>query len=567
MRALAAAAAFALFAAHTSGAQRDDEDATRAIRFENVARSAGITARLVAGSPAKLLLPESTGGGVALFDVDNDGWVDVFLVNGSTLDEARRGPKRSLNSLYRNNHDGTFTDIAVRAGVAGRGWGMGACVGDVNNDGFTDVYVTNLGANEMYMNRGDGTFTDVSVASGAAGTGYSSSCAFADADGDGDLDLYVSHYIEFDLAKPPRRTNDGSRCGYRGLEVACGPRGLTPAADRYYENLGDGRFRDATVRAGFAAVPPSFGMGIAWADYDSDGDQDLYVANDEMPNFLFRNDGTGRFTEVGLAAGVALSADGRPQGSMGADFGDYDNDGDLDLVVTNYADDYNSLYINEGNGTFSDGTRRSNMVAVSLPPVGWGVLFADLDLDGLLDLTVANGHLYPQLDTLEGLPVSQNSGYRQRSLLFRNVGSGRFTEVGERAGAGFRSRDRASSRGLAAADLNNDGLLDLVMTSLDDPPAVLLNRSARASWLLVKLHGTRSNRSAIGARLTVKVGGTTYRRDVNGGNSYQSQSDLRLHVGLGAASRIDELVVRWPSGRSEVRRNVSVNTILTIEEK
>jgi enediyne biosynthesis protein E4 len=536
------------------------------IRFEHVSKRAGLTTRLTAGSPAKLLLPESTGGGVALFDFDNDGWLDVFLVNGSTLNEARRGTRGAPNSLYRNNGDGTFTDVSARAGVTGRHWGMGACVGDINADGFDDVYVTNLGPDELYVNNGDGTFRDASAQAGTADAAYSSSCAFADADADGDLDVYVTNYFEFDLAKPPTRANDGSRCGYRGLDVACGPRGLTPTADRYYENLGDGRFRDATARAGFGSVNPSFGMGVVWGDYDGDDDQDLFVANDEMPNFLFRNNGNGTFTEVGVPAGVALSPDGRAQGSMGADFGDYDNDGDLDLVVTNYADDYDTLYVNQGNGAFADGTREGNIAALSTPPVGWGVLFADLDLDGWVDLSVANGHLYPQLDTLEGLPVIQNSGYRQRSLFFRNVGNRRFMEIGERVGAGFRSRDRASSRGLAAGDLDNDGRIDLVMTSLDEPPSVLMNRTTPGNWLLVKLKGTRTNRSAIGARVVARVGSRSLRRDVKGGHSYQSQSDLRLHFGLGTSNRIDELSVHWPGGRVETRRNVAANTILVVEE-
>jgi hypothetical protein len=537
------------------------------LTFENIARKAGVTFTLTSGTPEKLFLIESTGGGVAFTDLDNDGWPDLYFVNGSTLDDERRGRKRALSRLYRNNRDGTFTDVTEKAGVGGRNWGMGVCAGDVNGDGFEDIYVTNVGPNILYVNHGDGTFRDVAREAGVDDPAYGSSCAFADYDRDGDLDLYVSNYIAFNVHRPPERANDGTRCGYRGLVVACGPRGLTPAADRFYENRGGLRFVDVTAASGLGRVPPSYGMGVVWGDYDDDGDQDLYVANDEMPNFLFRNNGDRTFTEIGVAAGVALSPDGRAQGSMGVDFGDYDNDGDLDLIVTNFSDDYDTLYRNEGNGAFADGTAGSNIVAPTLTPVGWGVLFVDLDLDGWLDIPVANGHLYPQLATLTDLPVASGSGYRQRSLLFRNLANRRFAEVGERAGAGFRVRDAQSSRGLAAADMNNDGLMDLVMTGLDERAAVLLNRTRAANWLTVRLTGAAPNRSAIGARVTVRTGTRTQRRDVKSGGSYQSQSDLRAHFGLGDMKTVDELSVRWPRGRVDTLRNVAGNQVLVLEEK
>jgi hypothetical protein len=497
--------------------------------------------------------------------IDNDGWVDLYLVNGSTLDDERRGRRREPNRLYRNNRDGTFSDVTATAGIGGRSWGMGVCTGDVDNDGFDDLYVTNVGPNLLYLNQGNGTFHETAKASGVDHTSWSSSCAFADYDRDGDLDLYVSAYMKFDVMKPQERANDGTRCGYRGLEVACGPRGMTPVPDRFFENAGNGRFVDATEKSGIGRVEPSFGMGVVWGDYDNDGDQDIYVANDEMPNFLFRNNGDKTFSEVGVPAGVALSHDGRPQGSMGVDFGDYDNDGDLDLVVTNFAEDYDTLYLNQGNGTFGDGTSASSIVAPTLAPVGWGVAFVDLDLDGWLDLPVANGHLYPQLNALPTL--TNGNGYLQRSVLFRNLGNRRFAEIGERAGTGFRTRDALSSRGLAVGDINNDGLMDLLITSLDEPPMMLVNRSVRGNWLLVKLKGTTSNRSAIGARVTARIGTQVQRRDVRSGGSYQSQHDLRLHFGLGSSARVDELTIRWPDGKTETRRNVEANTILIAEEK
>ena len=330
-----------------------------------------------------------------------------------------------------------------------------------------------------------------------------------------------------------------------------------------------------------AAVPPSYGLGVVWGDYDDDGDQDLYVANDEMANFLFRNNGDGTFAEVGLETGVALTLDGRIQGGMGVDFGDADNDGDLDLIVTNFVDDYNTLYRNDGNGTFSDRTQASTMLAPALPYVGWGVAFVDLDLDGFLDLAVANGHLYPQVDRIttreprlfpfrdrfDDPPAPNGRGYLQRNQLFQNSGGGSFAEIGEDAGTGFRIRDSGSSRGLAAGDLNNDGLMDLVITHLDEAPSVLLNRSQPGNWLLLDLRGTSSNRSAIGASVTIRTGDRVLRRDVRSGGSYQSQNDRRLHFGLGDQSRIDELRVRWPSGEVETRTDVEANRVVIIRER
>lgn len=553
------------------------------IRFEDVTRDAGIDFHLRSGSPDKLYLIEATTGGVAFIDIDDDGWVDLYFVNGSSFEEEAQGERREPNRLYRNLGNGTFADVTDWAGVGGRHWGMGVCVGDVDNDGREDLYVTNAGPNLLYRNNADGTFGEIGAASGTNHPAWSSSCAFADVDADGDLDLYVSNYLVYDLTNPPRLANNGGRCTFRDLpdvDVACGPLGLTPAPDRFFENLGDGTFRDATTSSGMGDVPPAYGMGVVWGDYDDDGDQDLYVANDEMPNYLFRNDGTGQFTEVGLLTGVALSLDGRVQGGMGVAFGDADNDADLDLVVTNFVDDYNTLYRNDGNGIFTDVTGSTTMLSPALPYVGWGVVFADLDLDGRSDLPVANGHLYPQLDethsllrSLTGLlsrfggtPIPSGRGYLQRNQLFQNAGNGRFLDVSEDVGAGFQIPESLSSRGLATGDINNDGRLDLVITHLDDVPSVLLNRSRPGNWLLLDLQATTSNRSTIGAVAVARIGDYLVRRDVGSGGSYQSHHDRRLHFGLGEASRIDELTIRWPSGQEDTRRDVAANQILVLRE-
>ena len=554
----------------------------RGVTFENITREAGVDVTLRSGDRNKMVLVESMVGGAAFVDFDDDGWIDLYLVNGSTFEDERRGARREPNRLFRNNGDGTFADVTERAGVGGRYWGMGVCSGDVDNNGWEDIYVTNAGPNLLLLNGGDGAFLDVGAASGVDDPRWSSSCAFADYDADGDLDLYVSNYVVFDIDNPSTRADDGTRCGYQGIVVACGPLGLTPVPDRFYENRGDGTFTDVTVDSGVGRVTPSYGMGVVWGDYDDDGDQDVYVANDEMANFLFRNEGDGTFAEVGIETGVALSPDGLPQGGMGVDFGDYDNDGDLDLVVTNFAGQFNALYRNEGNGVFSDGARVSTTIAPTLAYVGWGVAFVDVNLNGLLDLPVANGHSYPQLDEPPDVPgglfgglvdrfltptEQTGHGYRQTNQMFLNAGGGRFVEVGDRAGEGFRIRDAASSRGLATGDINNDGLMDFVITHLDEKPSVLLNRSEPGNWLLVDLRGTVSNLSAVGARVIVRAGALQLRRDVRSGGSYQSHNDRRLHFGLGDAARVDKLSVRWPSGRTTTLRDVEANRILRIEEQ
>ena len=526
-------------------------------RFENVTQKSGIDFTLTSGSPSKAYILESMSGGLGFIDYNNDGWIDIYLVNGSTLEAERLKNNRASDRLYRNNKNGTFTDVTEQTGVRDNRWGMGVCVGDINNDGFEDLYVTNFGFNILYLNNGDGTFRDFSKESGTDDPSWSSSAAFGDYDKDGDLDLYVSNYLEFDVHNLPQ---DNPLCRYRSLKVQCGPRGLTPTAHRFYENQGNGKFVDATEKSGIGRARPCFGLGVVWGDYDNDGDLDIFVANDSTPNYLFRNNGDKTFSEVALLAGVALSEDGREQASMGVDFGDYDNDGDLDLFVTSFSEDYDTLYRNEGNGQFSDVSYAASIGETTWSYLAWGTQFVDFDLDGWLDLVIANGHVYPEVDRAQ-----LGTSYRQRNLLFRNLRRGKFEEASNQAGPGFEKAQ--SGRGLAVGDINNDGQMDLLIANLDAPPALLLNRNALGNWILLKLRGSKSNRSAVGARVRAWTGSLVQMREVKSGGSYQSQNDLRVHFGLGSAKTIDQLEIRWPSGKVQTMKDVKANQILLIDEK
>ncbi len=546
-------------------------------RFKDITAQAGLDFTLTSGLPSKEYILESMSGGVGWIDFDSDGWMDIYLVNGSTLEGERKSNNPARNRLFRNNHDATFTDVTQQAGVGDTRWGMGACVADVNNDGWDDIYVTNFGANVLFLNNGDGTFRDFSRESGADDPSWSSSAAFADYDADGDVDLYVSNYLFFDVHNPPQDTD---LCRYRGMKVQCGPRGLPAQGDRFFENRGDATFSDRTLKSGIRQPQASYGLGVVWGDYDNDGDMDIFVANDSTPNFLFQNNGDKTFTEVGLIAGVAVNSNGKEQAGMGVDFSDFDNDRDLDIIVTNFSNDTNTLYRNDANGFFAERTHAAGLRQVSWLKLGWGASFVDLDLDGWKDLAIVNGHVYPEVDVLDGRAEALASmeklykmldvyelgpSYRQRNFIFRNLADGRFREATQEAGPGL--AEVRNSRGLAVGDLNNDGHMDLLISNLDEAPSLLLNDgSASGNWTLLKLKGKRSNRSAIGARAYVRTGTLVQMREVQSGGSYQSQNDLRLHFGLGSHDVMDQILIRWPGGKEKDLTNVAANRILEIEE-
>jgi hypothetical protein len=523
------------------------------VRFESVASSAGLDFHHVNGASAERHLPEIMSGGGLFFDYDHDGWVDIFLVDGGSLvDPAVEG--RARHRLYRNRGNGTFEDVSARSGIVHGQYGMGACAADYDNDGSVDLYVTNVGPNVLYHNNGNGTFTDVTRAAGVGSASFGASCAFADVDRDGYVDLFVTNYVD-------ARLDNNIFCGDPASRIRtyCHPLNFAPLASVLYHNNGDGTFTDVTREAGIAAHRGN-GLGVVAGDYDEDGWPDVFVANDGTPNFLYHNEGRGIFKEVGLLSGVAVASDGKPRAGMGTDFGDYDGDGHLDLFVANHELEMHTLFRNLGGGLFEDVTSRSGIGLATLPFVGFGTVFLDYDNDGDLDLAIVNGH------------VLNNSGHfrpgsreAQRKLLFRNDGNGRFTEVGPVSGPGFALE--AVGRGLAAADIDNDGDLDLLVTNNGGQAELLRNDGGTENnALLVRTVGTRSNRDGIGARLRLTAGGTTQVREVKAGSSYLGQSDIRVHFGLGRASQIDQLEVRWPAGGTDVVRNVSVNQILTIVE-
>jgi len=521
-----------------------------AIQFTDITEQAGITFKHVS-SPEKKYIVESMSGGVALLDYDNDGYEDIYFVNSLTTDMVKTNQK-SKSALYHNNGDGTFTDVTDKAGVGDIGWGMGVAVGDYDNDGFDDIYVTCLGPNHLLHNNGNGTFTDVTQRAGVGDPRWSTGAAFVDYDNDGKLDLFVANYVDFDVNNLPE-FGKGRTCMFKGIPVQCGPRGLTGAGDSLYHNNGDGTFSDVTKKAGVADTDGYYGLGVICSDFDGDGLVDIYVANDSTPNFLYHNNGDGTFKDIAFSSGTAVNENGSEQGSMGVTLGDYDNDGKLDLFVTNFDDDYNTLYHNDGKGSFTDVSYAAKVAAISLPYVGWGTKFFDYDNDGWVDLLVVNGHVYPQLPT-----------YKQRNLVHHNNRDKTFSEVGAQLGSVF--SEKRTGRGAAFGDLDNDGDVDVVINNLDGPPQVLRNDGGTNNSVLIKTIGVKSNRDGIGARIIVVSGDLKQVQEVYSGASYISQNDFRLHFGLEKRAKIDTIEVHWPSGIVDKLTSLGVNKILTVKE-
>ena len=526
---------------------------TMGIKFIDIAQKAGLNFQHFSGSSEKTYILEGMSGGVAWIDYDRDGWLDLYLVNGGLWDELLKGKRSISNALYRNKGDGTFIDVTKKAGVGNHFWGMGVAASDYDNDGWTDLYVCNYGPNTLYRNNGDGTFTDVTDKAKVGDKRWAVSAAFGDYDSDGHLDLYVTNTVQFDHNQPPPMN-----CHYRGIIVQCGPLGLVPDADILYHNNGDGTFSDVTKKTQVGNVKPSYGLGVAWSDYDNDSDLDLYVANDQMANFLFQNQGNGSFIEVGLMSGAGYSDDGLAQGSMGVDLGDYDHDGLLDIFLTHFSDDYNTLYRNLGNGNFRDVSHLSEIAFPSWPFLGWGTGFVDVDNDGWEDLFIANGHLFPQVENYQ-----MGHSFYQRSQLFKNLGNGRFQEFT----AGLDKVRLWSSRGAAFADFDNDGDIDIAVNNLDGNPWLLMNKGGnKQAWLSLLLEGVRSNRSGIGTRVTASTSTGNQIREVRGGSSYQSTHDFRVHFGLGNTKIVKTLEVRWPDGSIQKFNQIAANVHYRLKE-
>jgi hypothetical protein len=525
-------------------------------QLEDVTQKAGIQFRHVF-APEKKYIVESMSGGVILIDYDRDGWPDIYFTNAPTLEMALKH-QAAKGALYHNNHDGTFTDVTDKSGIAPC-FAMGGAVGDINNDGWPDLYITCLGGNHLYKNNGDGTFTDVTAKAGVSDGRWSTGAAFGDYDGDGFVDLMVTNYVDFRLDDPPA-FGKGPNCKYKGMDVQCGPRGLRGAGDSLFHNNGDGTFTDVSKSAGVADAPGYFGMGVIWSDFNNTGRPDIYVANDSTPNYLYRNDGNGKFTNIGFESGTAVSEDGLEQGSMGIAIGDYLHDGRPSMYVTNFADEYSTLYHNDGKWDFHDVAYQSGVALPSLSFVKWGTAFLDIDNDGWLDLIAVNGHVYPQIDALRSSP-----GYREPGNLLLNQMDGTFCDASDQAGSAL--MQRRVSRGLAIGDLFNDGQVDVVVGDLDGAPVILKNHGVPGRhWVSFELAGVKSNRLAIGARLTIIAGGITQTEEIHSGGSYLSQNDLRVHFGLGAADKIDSLEIRWPGGATEILKGLAADRFYAILE-
>ena len=529
--------------------------------FEDIAAKAGLNFEIVSGDKeSKKYIIETTGTGVAIFDYDNDGWPDIFIVNGTTLD-AKPGAAAPTSHLFHNNHDGTFTDVTDKAGLraSSSGWGQGVCVGDYDNDGFDDLYVTYYGKNRLYHNEGNGTFKEVAEAAGVSGNGkqWGTGCAFVDYDRDGLLDIMVANYVDFDLATTPA-PGQGTSCMWKGVAVMCGPRGLKSTPNVLYHNLGHGKFEDVSKKSGIDKTTGHYAFSVSTLDFDDDGWPDIYVACDSTPSILYRNNHDGTFTDVAVVAGAAFNEDGREQAGMGSTIADYDGDGRLDIFKTNFSDDSSTLYRNNGDGTFNDATYAAGL-GLHTQYLGWGTMFFDFDNDGWPDLLLVNGHVYPEVDKYK-----LGSDYQEPRILYHNTGKGTFDDVSDAAGPAIKRK--ASGRGLAIGDLWNNGKLSTVITNMGEAPSLLVNQMSYPNhWIAIKTVGAKSNRDGIGAKITLKANGRVFVDEVRSGSSYSSSNDMRVHFGLGTATKVDSLEVRWPSGLVE-SFDAKVDAFNTVKE-
>jgi len=535
------------------------------IVFQDVSEKAGLTRwRHVMGTPETKFILETVGSGVALLDYDNDGWLDIYLVNGSTYDALSGKTSAPHAALFHNNHDGTFTDVAQQAGVTNDRWGFGVAVGDYDNDGWPDLYITNFGKNRLYHNNHDGTFTDVAEKAGVTLGNWSTGATFGDVDGDGRLDLFVAGYVHYDIEQPPIPGSSVvafSTCEFRGLKVMCGPRGLKGEPDHLFRNNGDGTFTDVSKKAGVDDANAYYGLSAVFVDLNNDGKVDLAVANDSTPNYLYINQGDGTFEDASYASGYALNENGRETASMGIAVGDYLNNGLLDLYNTVFSDDYNPLYRNDGGGNFTEVSYQAGIAEPTIPFLGWGTGFLDFDNDGWKDLLAANGHVYPGVDQSDW-----GTTFAERPLLFRNLHNGKFELVPPVKGTGLAAL--LTARGAAFGDLFNDGKIDVVINQLNNTPVLLRNVSTDHNhWVGLKLvGGPKSPRDAIGAAVYLKAGGIRQRADVISGGSYASSNDFRLHFGLGGSARIDGVEIHWPNGRVQLLDLPAVDCFFTITE-